>query len=212
MQITRDRLVEQTPSAVAAQLEAVFTQIQQQRMADVPVLNPALAVHATGFRRWNDYWLGVLVTPWFMNVMLLPVAAAEAESVRVGEIRQFVFPSGQYDFVAGHEEGIGDYFSCSLFSPMFEFDSQEVAELTAAEALAALLDEANVDTESSARATEIKQIWKGEKPRPAGTMGADEVAPLPHKTLGERMQAPQSRRDFLRGRIFSDSDTEKTGE
>ncbi len=181
-------------------------------MADVPVLNPALAVHATGFRRWNDYWLGVLVTPWFMNVMLLPVVAAEAESVRVGEVRQFAFPSGQYDFVAGHEEGIGDYFSCSLFSPMFEFDSQEVAELTAAEALAALLDESNVDTESSGRAAEIEQIWKGEKPRPAGTMGADEAAPLPRKTLGERMQEPQSRRDFLRGRVFAGDDAGKADE
>ena len=31
-------------------------------------VNPALAVEAVGFRPWEDHWLGVMVTPWFMNL------------------------------------------------------------------------------------------------------------------------------------------------
>ena len=50
------------------------TRIQRERMADIPLLNPALEVQAVGFSVWEAYCLGVLITPWFMNLMLLPLA------------------------------------------------------------------------------------------------------------------------------------------
>ena len=49
----------------------MFSRIQAERMADVPLLNPALTVETVGFRLWQDSWLGVLITPWSMNLLAL---------------------------------------------------------------------------------------------------------------------------------------------
>ena len=37
------------PDTLSAGLEAAFTRIQRERMADIPLLNPALEVQAVGF-------------------------------------------------------------------------------------------------------------------------------------------------------------------
>lgn len=105
----------------AAMLEAVFQNIAATRMAGLPLLNPALAVEAVGFRRWNDDWIGVLITPWFMNLICLP-GAETARIMPAGGGRQVLeLPSGDYGFLAAQEADIGPYLSSSLFSPMFDF-------------------------------------------------------------------------------------------
>jgi [NiFe] hydrogenase assembly HybE family chaperone len=53
-------------------LEAAFVRIQRDAMAGVPMLHPALRVQALGFARWEGHWLGALVTPWFLNLVLVP--------------------------------------------------------------------------------------------------------------------------------------------
>ena len=57
---------------VGQRLESAFERVRRERMIDVPMLNPRLAVQAVGFRDWRGGWLGILITPWFMNLMLLP--------------------------------------------------------------------------------------------------------------------------------------------
>ena len=219
-------------------LESTFSVIQQTRMDGVPVMNDKLSVKAIGFHTWNNYQLGILITPWFMNLMLLSQDAFQASNkqksvnhLKVGSIQPHVFPSGAYDFVVGYEEGIGHYQSCSLFSPMFEFEDQTSAELTAKEALAAIMNEDNIDFASQSRDNEIEQIWKGEKAAPVVTDGfaSDSSNPdsnlivntkspkKPQKGLSERIiegiekgiDEPTSRRDFLRGKIFSTNAKDK---
>jgi [NiFe] hydrogenase assembly HybE family chaperone len=51
------------------------------------------------------------------------------------------FPEGSYTFIAGQLAGIGPLESCSLFSPMDEFDDPEVAQLVARHVLEELLRE-----------------------------------------------------------------------
>jgi Protein of unknown function (DUF3457). len=53
-------------------LETTFNEILDKRMRDLPVVNASLSVQAVGFNRFGEDWLGVLITPWFMNLMLLP--------------------------------------------------------------------------------------------------------------------------------------------
>ena len=48
------------------------------------MLNPALSVEAVGFRPWDEHWLGVLVTPWFMNLWLMPRVASRMAADRRG--------------------------------------------------------------------------------------------------------------------------------
>lgn len=125
-----------------------FTHIQHTRMQGVPVINPKLHVNADYFIPWQDYFLGVLVTPWFMNLMLLPAsneALSGLRQKRIGEKETHVFPSGPYEFIVGTEADLGRYLSCSLFSPMFDFSDQVAVMDTAAAVLGELMKEENLE-------------------------------------------------------------------
>jgi [NiFe] hydrogenase assembly HybE family chaperone len=129
---------------LASQLEAVFGKIERERMSDVPILNRSLSVAAIGMRPFNGAWLSALVTPWFINVMLLPgsLQAGEAWSgAQIGTKVKHQLPAGIFEFICGVEDGLGPYQMCSLFSPVLEFQDQEAAIATAKAALTALFDE-----------------------------------------------------------------------
>lgn len=126
----------------APALQRRFEHILHTQLNGVPLLNPALRVQAVGFRPWSAHWLGVLVTPWFMNLMLLPRERAQWPEVGARESRHYVFPAGVFEFIGGRDAVLGSYQACSLFSPMFEFADPAAAHDTAVAALAALFDAA----------------------------------------------------------------------
>ncbi len=130
------------PSPAAA-LERTFQRVLAQQMQDMPMVNPALTVEAVGFREWNGHWLGILITPWFMNLVLMPRVAASWHAIGERESRHHVFPAGVFEFIGGRDAVLGDYQACSLFSPMFEFANQAGARDTAVAALDALFDAAS---------------------------------------------------------------------
>jgi [NiFe] hydrogenase assembly HybE family chaperone len=113
--------------------EATFQRIAEERMVGLPILNPALAVAAVGFRPWQDYWIGVLVTPWFMNLMARPI---RQDAAPAGADTVVALPSGEYQIRVSGEEGVGHYLSCPLISPMAQFADQEAALAVAREVLA----------------------------------------------------------------------------
>jgi [NiFe] hydrogenase assembly HybE family chaperone len=131
---------------LADALATAYRRIAQAQMSDLPVYNDKLAVEAIGFRRHGDGWIGIMVTPWFMNAVLAPIAPGAWDLMRDGTKSLHNLPSGAYEFVAGRIEGVGTIQSCSLFSPMFEFEEQEAVRLTAEAALAALLEPAEEDS------------------------------------------------------------------
>ncbi|QKV17317.1 [NiFe]-hydrogenase assembly chaperone HybE [Oricola thermophila] len=178
---------------IAETLEACFEEIRTSRMAGVPILNEALSVKAVGGCRWNGYWLCVLVTPWFMNLMLVPDEAG-GESAVPGAKRNFVFPAGSFEFILGSEDGIGSYWMCSLFSPVLEFSDQETAEAAAAAALEALF-EGGGETDASEEA--MARMWRGEIPAPAEPDAelAEDEADCGKPVAGTDV----SRRQFLSG-------------
>jgi [NiFe] hydrogenase assembly HybE family chaperone len=115
----------------AALVEAAFHRIQVERMADMPMLNPALGVEAVGFDRHDGHWLGVLVTPWSMSLMLLPAGSEGWVGAPEGRRLIVRYPAGEFAFLGGHEDQIGEYLVCSLFQSMAQFPDQETARLTA---------------------------------------------------------------------------------
>jgi len=127
----------------ASVLESVFGSVLQQQMQGMPLVNPALSVEAVGFRPWQDHWLGVMVTPWFMNLWLMPRVTAKWQPIGERETRHYVFPAGVFEFIGGRDATLGDYQACSLFSPMFEFTDQHGARATAVAVLDALFDDAS---------------------------------------------------------------------
>ncbi|MFZ2103723.1 MAG: [NiFe]-hydrogenase assembly chaperone HybE [Oricola sp.] len=173
---------------IAGRFEACFEEIRATRMAGIPILNEALGVKAVGGRDWNGHWLGVLVTPWFMNLMLAP-QENDDEAVAPGTKRYFAFPAGRFEFIRGYEDGTGPYWMCSLFSPVFEFSDMETAEAAAMAALDALFGEDGEADESEAA---IAQMWRGEMPE------APEVAVEPEPV--KEAPAEFSRRGFLTAR------------
>jgi [NiFe] hydrogenase assembly HybE family chaperone len=121
-----------------ARLAAAFTALAQGAMAGLPIANPALRVEAVGFTAWEENWVGVLITPWAINLMWLP-GNPEAFAPPGGGVAQpRRFPSGVYGFHAGHLDSLGPYQSCSLFSPPAEFAGQDSARAVALEIMAAL--------------------------------------------------------------------------
>ena len=159
------------------QLKQVFEAIQRERMVDLPMVNPALSVAVVGFEKTDCGCLGVLLTPWCMNLLLLP-EADEWSALKPGSKQLHVLPSGEYEFVVADEVGIGRYQSCSLFSPMFEFPDQQAALATAEAALVVVMNEAQLDS--------------------SATTGPS----VAESNLVEPVQQPMSRRDFLRGSRF----------
>jgi [NiFe] hydrogenase assembly HybE family chaperone len=123
------------------EVESVFRRIAATRMEGVPILNPALAVEVAEADPWDGGVILALVTPWFINVMLLPGAEERAhwEDMAVGQSVLHELPGGRFSFIVASEEGIGPYRMCSLFSPVLEFADHETACATARAALAEML-------------------------------------------------------------------------
>lgn len=134
-------------------LQDLFEHIAATRMAGVALLHDGLQVQALGFQP-DQHGLpdpakpagnaaastepagavGILVTPWFMNLVWMPLDPA-APTVRVGDKRTRVVGNERFDFIGAHEPGFGGYEACSLFSPMFEFVDHGAAVATAFEVL-----------------------------------------------------------------------------
>ena len=179
---------------ISERLEALYSEIEATRMKDVPILNPALTVAAIGFAPWQEFHLGVLLTPWFMNLMLLPQDAQGFSELKpgVGEKRQIQLPAGQVEFIVGHEQALGYSLSCSLFSPVFEFSDQEAAVETAQAALAQVLaatDEAEEEDDDA----EMRNLWAGKLP------SSEDGQPPDAEAAPQTAPAEISRRDLFRG-------------
>lgn len=119
-------------------LEDAFRRIERERMQGLPLLNPALHVEAVGFRSWGEGWLGVLITPWFINLVMLPRDASQWAELAPGAATVESLPRGEFEFLAARDEALGVYKSCTLFSPALEFADQDTARSTALAALEAL--------------------------------------------------------------------------
>ncbi|MDE1568357.1 [NiFe]-hydrogenase assembly chaperone HybE [Aquabacter sp. P-9] len=127
-------------AAVPPRLEAAFREIHAGQMRGVPMVNETLGVKAVGFRPHEGRALGVLVTPWFMNLVLLPGPDDDWSALATGAKELIEFPSGWYEFLGANRPEVGPYKACSLFSPMFDFSSMLQAVETAQAALGALFD------------------------------------------------------------------------
>lgn len=123
-----------------AALVDFYRRVETERMQGIPILNPALSVQALGFRLADEEDAvaeGVLITPWFMSLVRLPLAVQD-HAGRVGRKRVLAFGNERFDFIGAHDPALGFHEACALFSPMAEFRSQDRARETAEAVLAQL--------------------------------------------------------------------------
>jgi [NiFe] hydrogenase assembly HybE family chaperone len=145
-------------------LVADFTEVFNAKMRDVPMVNHTLHVQAVEFRPHEGGFLGVLVAPWFMNLVVLPPDGRPVLAAKEKEV--ILFPSGEYEFIHNAREQTGPYLACSLFSPMGDFTSQLQA-VEVARAVMVELFKADNRAETD-RAAEIRAMREAElAPPPA---------------------------------------------
>ncbi len=128
-------------SDFSARLEAHFQDVYLRAMADVPICNQALSVASVGFRPWRDQAFGIVLTPWFMNIVLAPLEGAPPVTGASGATRSIALPCGKVDFLVSELEGFGRLLMCSLFSPMDDYVDLDAALATAHAAHDGLLDQ-----------------------------------------------------------------------
>jgi [NiFe] hydrogenase assembly HybE family chaperone len=170
-------------------LVGFYARVSETSMRGLPFVNPALRVEAVDFAPWEGRWLGVLVTPWFVNLVLAPLDPAAWEPVGIGEKRTFVFPAGRYEFISAADAERGELLMCSLFSPVLQFEDQETVRYVAKVSREALFDAENAEKPPAV---------------PEAEPAADTRRPLAQ--IEASLDAPLSRRDLLRGRILPGGD------
>ena len=124
-----------------AQIEKLvcrFRQIAEQRMQGLPFYNEQLQVEALGFTQIDSGYLGVLITPWFINAILLFKSRPLNPAV-VGHRYVHRLPSGEQHFMIGEDEELGRYDFISLASPTGKFKTQQQARRFALQKLDGLL-------------------------------------------------------------------------
>lgn len=137
--------------------EMCYRYIHATAMQDVPRCNPALGIKATGFRIYGGRALGIITTPWFMNLVAADIpGSVQSAPVAVGTTVRIGLPVAEVEFIAGELDAIGRVASCSLFSPVFAFGTMEAALETAVEAVRAFFDPAAL-TPASVPSTNVKR-------------------------------------------------------
>ncbi|MBL8341341.1 MAG: [NiFe]-hydrogenase assembly chaperone HybE [Rubrivivax sp.] len=173
------------------ELERIYREIETTRMAGLGITHPKLEVAAVDFAAEpTGGAAGVLITPWFMNLVWLPEAEADRRctddreapgrpTLGIGVSRARSIGCEVIDFLGAHEAGFGPFETCSLFSPMFDFVDQAAAVATAREVLRLLR----------------QPVDPAAAPGRAASLGEDAPA-----GPGGRAAPAASRRAFLLGR------------
>ncbi len=159
-----------------------FTEVWHAKMRDVPMVNKLLHVQAVGWGIHQGRPLGVLISPWFMNLIQLPAEGEDWSDLLAGTKEVIGFPSGEYEFIHNIREMTGGYKACSLFSPMGEFKTQQQAVDVAEAVMQALfMEEHRAETDRSAdiRASREAEIAAQEEAEKAAAEEAETGSDLP---------------------------------
>jgi [NiFe] hydrogenase assembly HybE family chaperone len=158
-----------------------FRQIEQNQMQGLPVCNEQLTTEIVGLTRFQAYWVGALITPWTLQMIMLP-ATADAEQLVESDHRTYEFPQGKVVFMTTENEALGPYQSCALMSPLHSFETQEQIRQTAVEVMALMFQPP----------AEVEQTQSVQVAIP-GRLDIDRESKSTEKS--------GSRRDFLRGAL-----------
>ena len=127
---------EDDPSAF---LTTHYEHVWQTRMHDMPFVNPALAVETIGFVQLQGDWVGVVVTPWFINLFLVFGGGELWGDIPAGERRYLNLPCGTLQFIADDDPDIGPYQYCPLIAPVSNVPDMATARQTGRDAMAAVM-------------------------------------------------------------------------
>ena len=144
--------------AASTSLVEHFRRIHAERMSGLPILNPRLDVRAVGFREFDGHAVGVLITPWFMNLVLLPGDTAWSELAQ-GGVATVAFPDSEVEFNVSHDDELGTHLSAALFSSVADFPDLDTAVAIAEEVLHQLFQPPEESTEAEAPSISRRELF-----------------------------------------------------
>lgn len=104
----------QDPSAL---FQSAMQQVAQE-MQDLPFYRQHIECYCPKFVLFEQQWIGTVVTPWMLSVVILPGKDQEWESREIGDKLSVQLPYKTLTFTVSGMETIPQYLSCSLHSPI----------------------------------------------------------------------------------------------
>ena len=125
----------------ASILEALYQEVYQSKMKGLPICNEDIKVEAIDFQLWQNQWVGILITPWFTNLLIIRQQDQDWPELKLakGNEKNIAFPAGNIKFTPRFEPELGTYLCCSLISPMNECPSHKQAVTDAKNAMRQLV-------------------------------------------------------------------------
>jgi [NiFe] hydrogenase assembly HybE family chaperone len=182
-------------------VEAAFDHILQQHMLGMPILNPMIRVETLGFQLYEERIMGVVITPWLMNLILFPNENDNWQDMKIGKKQDHLFPSNRHEFMLNEIEGIGICQTLSLYSPMHDFENQDHAIAAATAFLEILLKP--VDEDERLDEKRLEQFLDGQE---MDGIYQKECLVKAEKEQQQKLDLSEqrlSRRDILRGNFVS---------
>jgi [NiFe] hydrogenase assembly HybE family chaperone len=194
---------------ISATMEQTFKRILTENMQGIPILNPMIEVQALGFQEWQGRVLGVIITPWLMNLVLLPAEGEDWSQMELGHKQPHEFPSRSYKFMINDIEGIGPCQTYSMCSPMRDFSTHQQAVQVAQDFLDGLMVETKPTEEDLVDEELLGRVMKGEDTSDIDLSQFDKIEPVLAESSGNlnpaevqvKVEKKLSRRDLLRGNL-----------
>jgi [NiFe] hydrogenase assembly HybE family chaperone len=112
-----------------------YRETAQPKMRGLPMYNAELQIEAVGFALRDGRLTGVLLTPWCMNLVVLPDESDKWHKLPHGKTVDIEFPSGRHNCLLSAPEGIVPHLSLPLFTTVQDFADQDTARRVAEETL-----------------------------------------------------------------------------
>jgi [NiFe] hydrogenase assembly HybE family chaperone len=118
-------------------------------MSDLPLYNEKVGVEAVDFIPFGVMGLGALVTPWFINLVFLPLDPVRYDGAKIGQTTMVELPAGLRGFTLGGDEVTGLFWAHSVMSPLTQTLSHDAATTMARAKLADVLSKPAEESETN---------------------------------------------------------------
>ncbi len=191
---------------IAATIEKTFTKIHLENMQGIPILNPAIEVQAVGFQHYQGRVLGVIITPWLMNVVILPTEDEDWSSMELGHKQPHKFPAKTCKFMVNNIEGIGPCQTHSLYSPMRDFACHEQALKMAQDFLETLMIDKEPTAEDMVDEDLLGRVMRGEDTPEINLDDFAVIEPMQAESSTANVQGsaqPKARKNISRRKLLT---------
>ncbi|OOH90579.1 hydrogenase [Pasteurellaceae bacterium 15-036681] len=89
-----------------------------KNMQDLPFYRQDIPCFTPNFILFEGQWIGAILTPWMLSVVVLPGPNQRWEQREIGEKLGLQLPYKTITFTVSGMESIPQYLSCSLLSPL----------------------------------------------------------------------------------------------